>query len=483
MPSIDRAFAVSCCLAAISLAVGTGVSASPLQGKIQEYGSGADSGSVSGGAFDYGRVPDGLAGSSNLNSGASALKGNATETRLNGSGSFIEGGIKDDESLKHSLKVIKGIPDSLPSNQYPLQVEQFRGSRSTSNPRRPPGWSPPAQTWDHYGRPIGGSIPPIYSYTLTPRNGVMTYQPGLEMTPSTRSGVMTFSPGFTVSGSSSGISRGNGITTFDTVVDVSAISTRSGVSSWVPGWGTISGPGDIYAWMKSTPFSFHGVTSYTRGGGESTIYSADSHATKPGTSEYMSTSHNGITCWSPGYEVQISSAGLTKETLGGIWSAPGGVRPQPGLIATTEALPRPQFFVQPVIGEGPLMARAQTLPGIEVSVVTWEQWYKTVARAIYSRWRYAEVAPGVAKVRVTVLRNRELAARVVDFVPVLGVDRNADNEKAFKEAALKAVNSVESYEIPPFPKGVDSPQVSFDVDMKRSVEGDSGFDVSSGRSE
>lgn len=311
----------------------------------------------------------------------------------------------------------------------------------------------------------------------------MTYQPGMEMTPTTVNGVMTFSPGYSITGSSLGISNGHGITTFDTMADVSAFSTRSGVTSWAPGWGTITGlGGNFSSWMSSAPFSFHGVTSYMKGD-EGTIYSATAHATKPGTSEYLTTSSNGVTCWSPGYEVQISSAGLTKETLGGVWSAPGGVRPQPGLIATTQALPSPQYFTQPVVGEGPMMAQAQILPGIEVGAVTWEQWYKTVARAIYSRWRYAEVMPGLAKVRVTVLRNRELGARVVDFVPQLGVDRNADDEKVFREAALKAVKSVESYEIPTFPKGIDSPQVSFDVELKRTVDGDNGFEVSSGRSD
>lgn len=490
--SRGRVFVASCCLASLSIANAIVVAASDLKGNIQEYATGTDAstGSMSGGAFDFGHALDGAAGSTNINVGASqndsaSLRGNATETRLNGSGTFLEGGLKEDESLRNRLRVIKGIPDSLPGNQFPLQVEQFRGSRSI-NSRMPPSWSAPApvQNWDHYGRPIGGSIPPISSYTLTPRNGVTTYQPGLEMTPTTRNGVMTFSPGYSISGSSyGGISHGNGITTFDTAYDVSSATTRSGVTSWIPGWGSIAGlGGNISGWMSSAPFSFHGVTSYLKGD-DSTIYSATVNTNQAGTSEYMSTSRNGVTCWSPGWEVQISSAGLTKETLGGLWSAPGGVRRDPGLIATTEALPAPQYFAQPVVGEGPLMARAQTMPGIEVGVVTWEQWYKTVARAIYSRWRYAEVAPGVAKVRVTVLRNREMAARVVDFVPVLGVDRDADNEKTFREAALKAVNGVASYEIPPFPKGEDSPQVSFDVEMKRTVEGDAGFDVSSGRSD
>jgi hypothetical protein len=489
-----RVFVASYCLAALSIVNSIPASASDLKGNVQEYSTGTDAstGSMSGGAFDFGHALDGVAGSTNINAGTSksgsspSLSGNATETRLNGSGTFLEGGTKADESLKNRLRVIKGIPDSLPGNQFPLQVEQFNGSRST-NSRMPPSWSSPApvQNWDHYGRPIGGSIPPISSYTMTPRNGVTTYRPGMEMTPTTINGVMTFSPGYSITGSSyGGISHGNGITTFDTAYDVSGATTRSGVTSWIPGWGSISGiAGNISGWMSSAPFSFHGVTSYLKGDGESTIYSATANTNQAGTSEHMSTSKNGVTCWSPGYEVQISSAGLTKESLGGVWSAPGGVRREPGLIATTEALPSPQYFVQPVVGEGPLMARAQTLPGIEVGAVTWEQWYKTVARAIYSRWRYAEVAPGVAKVRVTVLRNKEMAARVVDFVPVLGVDRNADNEKTFREAALKAVNSVESYEIPPFPKGVDSPQVSFDVEMKRTVEGDAGFDISSGRSD
>jgi hypothetical protein len=127
-----------------------------------------------------------------------------------------------------------------------------------------------------------------------------------------------------------------------------------------------------------------------------------------------------------------------------------------------------------------LTAQAFLLPELRTSVVSnWDDWYQRVAGAIYSGWQNQQVGPGVATMRVTVTRTRQLSCQVEDFTPAADIERNADAETIFREAALRAVHLVNKFEIPDFPNNASESSVSFDVQMRRLVGGKPGVDVAS----
>jgi hypothetical protein len=189
---------------------------------------------------------------------------------------------------------------------------------------------------------------------------------------------------------------------------------------------------------------------------------------------------SGIICWAPGYEVSIQSADLSKETVGGVWSAKvPGVE---ALRAVASPLQNIRQYVEAVQGPPPMMATALLLPGLKPTVsnvgLNWNQWYQRVAKAIYGRWQTEAVGPGLATVRLTVTKYREIRCQVVGFSAAPDVERNGESEKAFREAALHSVRDVSMFEIPEFPANPPREEVTFDIQMKRTVDGSAGYDVS-----
>src|ERR1700722_9706989 len=102
-----------------------------------------------------------------------------------GASNFLQGGVKQVAPLHPSLKVIPGTYDSAgkPLNGgahnsiFPLGTElmQYQGGVQVAPPPEQlyPG-SPSS------GRRVGGIIPPVSSYQVIPRTGVMNFDPSLE---------------------------------------------------------------------------------------------------------------------------------------------------------------------------------------------------------------------------------------------------------------------------------------------------------------
>src|SRR5262249_43327592 len=104
----------------------------------------------------------------------------------------------------------------------------------------------------------------------------------------------------------------------------------------------------------------------------------------------------GIVCWAPGYEISVQTPGLIKESLGGMWYSPSHPREVGGVKSFLGATPTPTGMVA-----APLL-----LPELREKTsdrnLDWDTWYKRVAKAVYSRWQFADVGPGLAVVRVTI---------------------------------------------------------------------------------
>src|SRR5262249_31163290 len=100
------------------------------------------------------------------------------------------------------------------------------------------------------------------------------------------------------------------------------------------------------------------------------------------------------------------------------------------------------------------------------------------ATAIYSRWQHVQVGPGLATVLVTITKARDLSCRVIAFEPADSAERNATAESAFRDQALTAVRDVRTFEIPEFPSFAQQDQVTFEVELKRTIDGPIGIDIS-----
>lgn len=413
-----------------------------------------------------------LSGGANQN----LLNGNATTLTTGASRTPLQGGIKDDASLNPSLRLLK--PASSKAGQplapgigttfIPGQVTQIFG-HTTSGPLAPvlqPSTTQPGV----YQRGLSGIIAPVSTYTMTRSNSRTWVAPGYEVTPANTSRSTAFVP---PTSSSSASMTQHGVTTWVPGYDVSSISQSAGsafsaVAGHGSGWG-------IAAYMPqyevhkvtvtSPPMAYDPVAATTKG----------VTAFAPGYEVTVISHNKGAVTWTPGYELSKLVPGAYKETLSGVWHSGA---PTPPLLASQGVLPQPQF-AKVLVGPTPMVATGLLLPQLRAQVLeklTWDEWYRRVARAIYCRWQYAEVGPGCATIRMVVTKDRDIGCQLIDFTPAPDIKRDVAAETQFREAAVKAVNMVTKFEIPDLPP-LDSDKVVFDLDLKRVVDGPVGVDV------
>jgi hypothetical protein len=412
---------------------------------------------------------------------SSAESGQIHSAKASKTGKVLEGGIKDDAALHPSLKLLPAKPDRMPtplggSVQHvvaPLDSEMVRGPGGILYA---PGQ--PVPTVVPSSSSQSGSTTPISTYTLMPQNSRFWVAPGFEInsTPgiknsATYPSIYDSAPPVSIKGITTyGSSSGSGP---DVSVDVrrevpaTVPSTGTGITVFEPGYEV----GKSSTSTSSVAFNQNVTPNYFSKGISSFV---------PGSQVSQSVPPSGVICWAPGYEVSIQSADIRKETIGGVWST--NTPNSPALRAVAGTLQNIRQSVEAVQGPPPMMATALLLPGLKSTVsssgLNWDQWYHRVAKSIYSRWQTEAVGPGIATVRVTVTKYRELTCQVVGFTAAPGVERNGESEKAFRESALRSVNDVSMFEIPEFPPKPPKQEVTFDILMKRTVDGGAGFDVS-----
>ncbi len=404
------------------------------------------------------------------------LKGNATTLTTGASHIPLQGGIKDDAALNPSLRLLK--PSTSKAGQplapgvgttfIPGQVTQISG-HTTSGPLAPvlqPSTSQPGV----YQRTLSGTIAPISTYTLTRNNSRTWVAPGYEVTPANISRSSAFVP--PTSSSSASVSQ-HGVTTWVPGYDVSSISQTVG-SAFSISSGRGSGWG-IAAYMPEYEVHKVTVTSPPMAYDPAASTQKGVTAFAPGYEVTVISHNKGVVTWTPGYELSKLVPGAYKETLSGVWHSGS---PTPALLASQGVLPQPQF-TKVLVGPTPMVATGLLLPQLRAQVLeklTWDEWYRRVARAIYCRWQYADVGPGCATIRMVVTKDRDIGCQLIDFTPAPDIKRDVAAEKLFRESAVKAVNMVTKFEIPDLPP-LDSDKVVFDLDLKRVVDGPVGVDV------
>jgi hypothetical protein len=183
----------------------------------------------------------------------------------------------------------------------------------------------------------------------------------------------------------------------------------------------------------------------------------------------------GVTSWRPGYEIKkiapVTPANANGKNVANNGASNGANTRTPRQVAAVNG---PQI---PIMKATPLLLPELKSKSDE-KASSWEGWYKHVANAVYARWEYVEVGPGAATVEVTLTPNQDVSCRLVDFTPAQGVERNIVAETKFREAAIRAVNNVRSYEIGN-PPSADYKKVVFDVELSRTVNGPIGVYIES----
>lgn len=207
---------------------------------------------------------------------------------------------------------------------------------------------------------------------------------------------------------------------------------------------------------------------------------------------YTLTPKNGIMTWAPGYgstrvaqQMRVQPTPVRTATFAPqvIRGTPFGAGIVPGAHPSTDtgvkmlqkqgvaAVPAaealratPELFTEP---HSSTMKRS----------VTWGEWYKRVCTVIYDQWKLDGACPGKATVQVTVWPGRDIEGKVLNFTAVSDAARDATQETAFRETALRAINSLRRTETLDFPEQTRRTKVVFDLDMNRSVNGPSGCQV------
>lgn len=437
-------------------------------------------------------------GGSSLNSSAKGAGFDLNANQNSGTGLVLQGGVEDTGSLNHSLKLIpqgpsksKVLSGEAKQTNYPIADAQDKPTPTKPVPFFPESVQANPPRVQHY-------IPPISSYTLSPRIGVLS-APGYNV-PSVQTvkGVSSYVPGFEVSS----IQKNDHIIDTQTTGHTEGITRSGGITAYTPAYGVHTMQTRYYGSTDSGPIyaSKNGVTTYMPGFDIGLVPSiTPTSGVMSSSNSKSATTHSGITAYVPGFEVAmvptskvtdtwhpgrvetVAIADFSKNTLSGVWYSPSAAASIPQLVAGTKALPVNREYVQPIVADDNrgLKAIQQVLSKPHSSMgADWDAWYEKIGHSIYSRWERAEVGPGSATIRITVDQSRNMFCEVVGFRPAANVDSDSVAETAFRVTALRAVNDLSQYEIPELPAlSARKHSVTFDLEMSRAVNGPSGVIV------
>ncbi|MDZ4832992.1 MAG: hypothetical protein SGJ27_04255 [Candidatus Melainabacteria bacterium] len=405
---------------------------------------------------------------------------------LNNSAKLIPDGASKPTLLKGETKQINfPIADSRDQNPPKKPVPLFPIS-ITPSPFGAPHIIPPISSYT-LSPGIGIVSTPGYNVpTVKSVKGVSAYVPGFEVsTVRSNDHIITTQQ----TRHSEGVTRSGGVTSYGSGYSVQSIrdlhygtasgggggySTGRGVVTYVSGFDVATVPSVNYTAANNARSNTNVIT--TRSGISSYV---------PGFEVAIASPPKVTNTWHPGKVEIVAMADHSKNTLSGVWYSPSSLESMPQLLAGTEALPANKTYAHAIVAEDNqgLKATAQILSKPHTAMGSdWDAWYDKVGRSIYSRWQRAEVGPGSAKVRINVDQFRNLSCEVVDFRPAAYVDSDSVSETAFRVTALRAVHDLSQYEIPELPPlPAHKYAVTFDIEMARAVNGPTGFIVAAPR--
>jgi hypothetical protein len=173
---------------------------------------------------------------------------------------------------------------------------------------------------------------------------------------------------------------------------------------------------------------------------------------------------SGIMTWAPGYDSAIVTQAQPLEVGAAVH----------GVLRGDQAL-----AARPLVSQFRSTPRLLTelLAPKEKRSVSWDEWYKRVCRTVYDQWLLDDTGPGKACIHVTAWSSRDIECKIVDFSPASGTLRDSVQESSFREAALRAVRSLDRCLVLEFPTQFLQTKVDFDLDISRAVDGPFGCQV------
>jgi len=191
--------------------------------------------------------------------------------------------------------------------------------------------------------------------------------------------------------------------------------------------------------------------------------------------DYSATPKNGLMNWSGAPQITV----VSPQKVDG--PAEGGLSQLIEKLLTKQKA-KPQSVARPAppavvpLVATPLLSR-QAAAAAVARPSTWKEWYHRVITAIYDQWSRASTGPGTARIKVTVFGTHDVDCQVLDFTPAADVQRNVKAETAFREDAIRSVYNLHRTEILGFPYHTSKQKVTFELDMRREVNGPAGCDL------
>jgi hypothetical protein len=183
---------------------------------------------------------------------------------------------------------------------------------------------------------------------------------------------------------------------------------------------------------------------------------------------YTATPKNGIMIWQSGYGTSRLPQRSILSTLSNLRPNTQGSGQQTPLqlLNTRSKLLSPQAWSMPE-----LRATQFVLPEMHaVAPVSWDEWYRRVARAIYDLWKQSSVGPGKATVLINVWNTHNVDCKIVDFSPALDTKRDAQAEEQYREAIVHAVTAFDGANLWEFPIAAVRPKrIAFDMEFTHAV--------------
>jgi hypothetical protein len=201
--------------------------------------------------------------------------------------------------------------------------------------------------------------------------------------------------------------------------------------------------------------------------------------------DYSATPKNGLMNWSGGPQITVVTPRKVDGPVGGslsdlidkLLSKDKARSTTSGQRLATPARATPPPPVVPLTAT-PLLSRQAAAAAI-ARPTTWKEWYLRVIAAIYDQWARASTGPGTARIQVTVFRTHDIDCQVVDFTPAADAQRNIQAETVFRQDAIRSIYNLRRTEILGFPYSTSKQKVTFELDMRREVNGPAGCDLKS----
>jgi hypothetical protein len=195
---------------------------------------------------------------------------------------------------------------------------------------------------------------------------------------------------------------------------------------------------------------------------------------------FTATPRNGTMIWDPNYAIKRIPQAPVRRNLNLTLSAPNTTNVQLSSPSTSiRRIDMPDPTPAPPPPPPALKAVQYEIPEARLPApANWDEWYRRVAKAVYEQWKQKAIGPGKSTLTVTVYNGHNVDAKVVEFIPAEGANRDGKTESTFREASIMSVTNLDGLPLWEFP--VTKPvtkKIAFDMEFDHIVGEPAGVQV------